>query len=429
MNRIFKLFFSVMVIISINGCASSIDVGRSQLEIPSVENQLNRVVGGIGVIRINNAIIGMPISSDAKWPEELAQDLSDANKKIIDDELNADPYIATHEITDSLQQDILGGFAFATPRVNPMLYKAMGKLVALYGPDSKKWPSFFELGSNFSHYDRFNGGKLPTKREIMNDGDSDVYDNTGEAVHGLLPVNYKKDLHSSKDRWDVAMLEVVELEAKKGDLETKVETGKDSAGKDLSDDAKTALEEKIKVLDAEVKAKKVSANEKESIYTTTLDEAVEALKDDIRLDGEQVNLAKNIILVSDTIQNGAVDAGVAFGIAVVNLAKGSMQNLRQEQASLLKGVTLIPAEKQKIYAKRIARLTKNTLYVLPAVGIGAYYAIKQSFIAEKYESVAGIILEADEARKEREKAIAEDKAAAEEKLKADKAAAAGSAKA
>lgn len=391
---------SVAVLVS--GCNTRALVGGggdaigSQLEIPSMENQLNRVMVGMSTIRVNNAIANMPISADAQWPQTLTEDLDSENKKKLERILEKDPYVATHEVTDMIQQDRLGGFAWATPKISTITYNAANKVRIIYGENDKNWPTMFDLSSDFETYDQFLDGKPKTIEAIS----GNVHENYSAAVIALMPVNYQKELETLRDEMQQSIQEVALAEAEKGKLDTQLESGKDAADQPLSEADRQSLNMRIETLDVELEQKKSVADEKETIYLTKLDEAVEVLKGDINLDENNIKLAKNIALVSGEIKAGALEAGLAFGVALTNLTiKGSIQNFPEEQATLVVGKALVPADKQTLYNERMERLAKNFVYALPAVGMGSYYAVKQSLLAGKYETVAETILDADEARK------------------------------
>lgn len=386
--------------ITLTGClnkGSLIDAGASQLEIPSVENQLNRVMVGMSTIRINNAIANMALSSDAQWPAMLDADMSDGERKTVESLLSRDPYVATHTLTDPLQEQHLGGFAWATPRISEITVNAANKVRILYGENQDHWPELFDISGDFSTFHQFVEGK-PKAIEALS---GNIYENYSAAVIALMPVNYQKDLEELHVEMTRAYEEVALAEAEKGKYENLLESGLDENGQSLSDSRREELKMLIETADVDVDAKKSTADERETIYLTKLDEAVEVLKSDINLDENNVNLAKNIALVSGAIKSGAMEAGTAFGVALTNLTiKGSLQNFPKEEASLIAGKVLVPANKQELIDKRIARLTTNMIYALPAVGIGSYYAVKQAFMAGKYESIAETILDADQAKKE-----------------------------
>ncbi|MCP5161683.1 MAG: hypothetical protein H7A00_08430 [Hahellaceae bacterium] len=378
------------------GCASIMDAGLSQAEVPTLENNLNRTVIGLGLVRAMNTMASMPISADATWPKQLSESITTENRQRIDQFLERDPFVATHDYTVQVQEQQLGGYAFATPKTSPILYHAMNKVNILYGDDVSHWPDFFALDSDFSSYGKFKDGQ-PKQVEALT---GNVYENIGVAVISLMPVNYQKDLDEYRRELNSALEDVGQLKAREGELKTYLETKKDNVGNPLDDASLAELSSEKAALEVQISEHERLAEEKQTIYLSQLDEAVEVLKADIRLDDEQILLAKNIALATDAIGTGAYEAGTAFTIALTNIGlKGCLQNFDKELQSLAIGKVLVPGDKQDLYNRRLERLTNNAIYVLPAIGIGSYYAIKQSLLAGKYESVAEVVLEADESRK------------------------------
>ncbi len=393
---------------------------QSVAEVPSLESQTNRIVVGMGLVRENTAIANMPLSADATWPEELTRDMTDENRIIIDEALARDPYVATHMYTDAYQKAVLGGVAFLpVPKVNNITYTALNRAIALYGPDPVNWPTFFELSTDLSTFHEFQNGNL--KRVEATTGNA--YPNVTEAVISLMPTNFQKDLRNSKQEMIDGYKEVAQAKSEKAALENTLEEqkGAGTEGSDikvLSEEEKLDITNKIAALETEIAAKETAADEKETIYLTQLDEAMEALKSDIELDDEQVKLAKNIILVSAAIKDGAIEAGIGFTTSVGIIAGHPViGNFTKELETLAVAKMYIPEPDQAIYDKRIARVGKNAIYALPALAIGSYYAIKQAVLAEKYETVAEIVVEADELRKAEAAALKEaEEAAAAEKV-------------
>jgi hypothetical protein len=52
---------------------------------------------------------------------------------------------------------------------------------------------------------------------------------------------------------------------------------------------------------------------------------------------------------------------------------------------------------------RAERITSNGMYLLPNIGVGAYYTIKQTGLAKKYQDVVGAYLDAAQAIEKAEK--------------------------
>ena len=187
----------------------------------------------------------------------------------------------------------------------------------------------------------------------------------------------------------------------------------------LSDKEIEDLKEQEDVLKEQLDAAESVMDEKQQIYFELLDQAAEALKSDINLDDEAyVNLAKNINLVSDEIDEGATEAYTTFGVASGQLlGNQAIVHFGKELETLALAKAAVPLNLQDKYNKRIERLTKNVLMIIPNMMMGTYYAHKQAQIAQKYKEFTDIIVEAYNAKKEQEEAA--KKAAEEEQKKAE----------
>jgi len=408
----------MIVTIMMSGCSAMKSSAESAMEVPSLENQANRIVVGMGMVRTNSVIGNMPISADATWPEELNDDLVfEDNKQIISDALDDDPYVATHEYTDLYQKTQLGGFTFlSAPRIGNLTYSALNRAIILYGPKEENWPTFFDIATDLSTFHKFKDGTLK-QVEATN---SNTYKNLDAALISLMPINYQKDLEESRLEMLDAFFAVAELKSLKGTYETQIETNENpiedengSLPEVLSEEEILDLRQKTLELDTTISEKEIEADEKEKIHTSLLEEATEVLKNDIDISEEQVALAKNIILASAAIKKGALEAGSAFAVTTTILATTDIvQDFQKELETLAIAKIHIPSDLQDTYDQRIVRLGKNGLYSLPAIAIGTYYAIKQAYLAEQYETIAEIIVEADALEKEmqRNKLIDEENA-------------------
>lgn len=390
------------VVVAASGCASI----QALLEVPSLENQVNRVVSGLDAVRTNEVIANMPVSSDAKWPAALAEERTEENERLAEQLLQKDPYIATHEYTDELQKEALGGLF--TPKVGELVYSNMNRFIVLYGIDEgssdsewpKHWPSAFSLGSNIAAYNEFENKGSPKRVDAIK---GNLYQGYADAVIALMPTNFQKDLKASKKEMDESLSNVLGLKAKIGELEVRLENDPDENGNSLSDSQRMSINDQIYSLTTEMEQKDVVYQEHEEIYFTQLNDAVEFLKSDINLADGQVELAKNISLVAEAIYAGAGDAGQAFGSALLNIStRKVIEKLPLELQSLNEAKRYVPRNKVKLFDKRYTLLAENGLYALPAIAMGSYYAAKQAYRAGKYADIAEVILEADQARKEAE---------------------------
>lgn len=409
----------VMVSIVMSGCSMLQSGAESLAEPPTLENQANRIVVGMGLIRTNTVIANMPISADATWPEELNDEATLAkNMQIISDALEDDPYVATHQYTDLWQKSQLGGYAFLNnPKIGSLTYNALNRAVVLYGEDEANWPTFFDIETDLATFHKFKDGKVKEVEATT----CDVYPNISDAIIALMPVNYQKDLHGSKEEMIKAFFEVADVKAQIGKNETRIDTNDEPVEDEngnvqaiLSEQEILDLKQENLSLETTLSELEIVADEKELIYTTLLDEATKALESDIQLNEGQVKLAKNIVLASGAIKQGALDAGGAFALTTGILASTNIvQDFPKELVTLAAGRGSIPSDKLDLYDQRVARITKNALYSIPAIAIGTYYAFKQAFLAERYETIAEIIVEADALQREADQAELERLAAAE----------------
>jgi hypothetical protein len=444
-----------------SGCSALQETLASQMEVPTLENQANRVAIGMTIVRENNILaFKMPISADAQWPALVSADINDTQKMFIQKALQDEPYYATMHYTKMIQRNMLGSGALmnqfgdagnlvamvADQSVSPLTYRALNKLDILFAnpklkafdsyPSEEKylqarmknWPNIFNFDSSLDNFLEFKDGKLRLVEAVS----GDAYPTIGDAVISLAPTNMKKDLTSAQTEMLEAFVDVAVVTAKKGELETKLKTDvaqqenkeKNPEYVALSAQEKLDIEQEIATVEAEIKVAEATAEEKEKIYFQLLDEAVVALESEINVDDEAyVNLAKNLNIVANEIQISATEAYTAFGMAASNiLANNIVLQFPKELESLAIAKVSVPMNLQDKYNQRIERLVKNAVYLLPNVFIGTYYANKQATLAEKYESVTNIILLAYETKKEQDAAAA--KAAEEEAAAAAQASAA-----
>jgi len=388
---------------------------QSQMEVPTLENQANRVAIGMTIVRENNIMaFKMPISSDATWPSLVAADINKSEDKFIIDSLMAEPYFSTVHYTENIQREMLGSSAsmgmlgdyanitsaVLNQTVKPLTKRAVQKIIILYGRNKANWPNIFNFDGSLDNFLEFKDGKIKDIEALS----GDVYATIGEAVISLTPVNMQKDLTIARADMLDGFAEVASVKSQKGELESELKA--DS----VTTQEKLNLEKKIALIDAKISQAESIANEKEAIYFQLLDQAAVALESDINIDDKNyVNLAKNINIVSNEIQVGATQAYISFGLAASNIASSNiLLNFPKELESLAIGKVYIPANLQSKYNERVMRLVKNAVYLLPNMLIGTYYADKQSRLAKKYENVTNIILLAYKTKIQQEAAAKED---------------------
>ncbi|WP_345993041.1 hypothetical protein [Sulfurimonas sp. HSL-1716] len=419
------------LLVNMTGCSAIKESLASQVEVPTLEKQVNRVAIGMTIVRENNVMSNlMEISGDAVWPRLIAADLNATEQKYLAAVLKKDPYYMTVRYSEPIQRKMLGcsagmkqlndmtGFdisaiagAVADP-ISPLTYRAVQKLEILYGKNRANWPDPFEFDPAAENFLSFKNAKL----KLVEASTTDAYKTLDEALIALTPTNYQKDLTQAKDEMLKAQKNVASLKGQEGSLKTVLNQdqekrstpAKNPGYTPLSEQDKKNINDQLNDLAAQITQAEADADEKQKIYFTLLDDASTALKSDIKLDKEQVKLARNVNIVSKEIENGADEAYSAFGVALANVGtQPILQNFPTELVSLARAAARFPrfAEQFKI---RIERLTKNALYFLPNMGMGSYYAHKQAAVAAKYEEITNIIVEAADAKAEADKASVQD---------------------
>ena len=435
MNKkiLLKLLLISVSTFVISGCSALKEGLASQMEVPTLENQANRVAVGMTIVRENNIMaFKMPISADAKWPTLVSSEINDADRKFVETALMGEPYFSTAHYTKALQRKMLGSGALMSQfgdmgaltamvldkTVTPLTYRAVKKLKIFYGDDKKNWPNVFNYDSSLDNFLDFKDGNF----QDIDSPTGDVYETIGEAVIALAPVNLQKDLTEARIEMLDGYADVASIKALKGQLETqlKADMAETSAAQKknkhydgLSVQEKQNIRQELDSTESQIKEAESLANEKELIYFQLLDEFIVSLESDINVDDENyVKLARNINIVSNEIQVGATEAYTSFGLALSNIAANNIVlNFPTELESLAIAKMYVPMNLQANYNERVGRLVKNAIYLLPNIFIGTYYAHKQSNLAEKYESLTEIILLAAEIKAEQE---AEAKEAQEE---------------
>jgi len=410
MNKIvLKVVGVIFVLFSINGCSTLSESLSSQMEVPTLENQANRVAIGMTIVRENNIMAyKMPISADAAWPSMVATEVDDGMKGFINEALMDDPYFATQHYSKHIQRKMLGSnqnlnslgqYANITAMVleqsvSPLAYRAFQKITIFYGRDKKNWPDIFNYDNSLKNFLDFKDGKF----QEIDSPSGDVYSSIGEALISLAPINLQKDLDMARGEMLDAYEDVASYKSEIGVIETQLKKKKnDSKRYELQQEL-----ENLKVKSAEAES---IADEKENVYFTLLDGASVAIESDINLDDKNyVKLARNINIVAKEIYTGSTEAYTSFSLALTNLASNNiLENFPTELKSLAIAKAFVPLNLQSKYNQRVVRLAKNALYLLPNIFMGTYYASKQLLVARKYEKFTDIILVAYETKQEQEK--------------------------
>lgn len=431
---VISITLTVTSLFMMSGCSALQEGFASQMEIPTLENQANRVAVGMTIVRENNIMaFKLPISADAKWPAMVSAEISEQDKKFMTNVLMDDAYFATVHYTKPVQRKMLGSSSSMSSlgkygnlasqildqTVSHLTYRAIKKIdifyknpdlkpKSSYGSDEryyravrKNWPNVYEYDTSLDSFLDFKSG-------IMQEIDSptgDVFDTIGAGVISLTPVSLQKDLEEARMDMLEGYENVIDITSQKGQLETDLKSDK------ISKAEKMSKSEELDSIEAELKEVESLADEKEAIYFNLLDQAVVALESDLNLEEENyVNLAKNINMVSNEIQSSSTEAYAAFSLAIANIASSNiLGKFPKELQSLAVAKAYVPSYLQDKYNIRMKRLAANALYLLPNALIGTYYANKQSMLAEKYATITNTIVIAAETKSEQNKAQKENK--------------------
>ena len=381
-----------------SACAGMGEMAGAALETKTLERQANRASVGLAIIRQNDIMMNkIGISSDALWPYEIGKDVSESDKNYIDSILYKDPFFATKIYTNAYQRQQLGGYIDSG--VSSLTYRAFKNMMVIFGEDPSNWPNALISKKGFSNFLAFDKGEIKPIEAI----NGTLYKTVGEAIISLMPENFQKDLEPLREAMQEAIDDVEELQAKQGNLKADIQADENiKSGKDLTSerDSLSQLEistmnQDIATLDIRIEKKEKVAEEKREIYFTKLDLAVEALKNDIRLTPENIKLAKAIYQAMDNIENGSLQAGVMFSTALTFTVGTAFANFSKELSTLALSSFRIPFNLKKLYAKRVARVLHNSLFLIPNISMGSYYAVVQSSLAGKYKKIAAIIVEAN----------------------------------
>lgn len=426
MKRIIKNSLNLLAITAVafgvSGCTALQETMASQMEVPTLEKQANRVALGMTIVRQNNIMaFKMPISADSQWPSLVAADITNEQKQSIKAKLMSDPYFSTYKYTDSIQRKALGSGALMSmlgdtgnsvasaldTAMSPMTYRAVQKIEIFYGEDTANWPNVFDFDDTLENFLDFKGAEL----KAIESPTGDVYNTLDEAMIALTPLNLQKDLNLARVEMLESFQNTADVSKEKGNLETtlkadEIKSKNNIAGYvPMTEEEKLKLKKEIDILGTRVKEAESLANEKELIYFELIDQAVVALESEINLDDENyIKLAQNLHTASDQIQVGAVEAGTSFGLALTNiLANNIVLNFPTEIQTLVQASRQIPENLMPGYIKRQERLLKNSIYLLPNMAIGSYYASKQASVAGKYKNVTEVIISAHDTKVAQEK--------------------------
>ncbi len=350
-------------------------------EKANMEKQVNRTATATAILKASNLMLyKLPISSDAKWVDEISQDISPQREKEIAKKLVNDPFFATVQLTDVISGSPLTIFQNLTP-AETYLYETLEKLYVTY-------PDIYTLSTSLEELQNFKGGKQRGVAAMK----ANKFKNIEEAVISLVPVNLQKDLKKS----------IFDLKKSNESVAKKKEN---IAVLSKDDKAKKENGEKIAVAEAELKELEKNADEKENIMDEFWKKSIAEL--DTNINDEKMKLVKKIKTVLSVVDDGAILAGCTYTTA---LAKGytSLGGFENEMKVLGAVTVVAPGKMKGLMQKRVQRLSKNTLLAIPNIAIGTYMIVRQQMFASKFSDVINKLVKADE---ENQKAKDEQKQA------------------
>lgn len=385
--------------IGVSGCASMSGMVTSQLEPPSVEKQLNRISTGVNIVRTNYDIMyNMTVSADAEWVDIIASGPSDDDRKEIEKSLSNDPFYATVEYTDMLAgqgvaMKMLSDAASGGSHISPLDINLFHRLDTLY----TERPDIYAMPESIDEYKEFKRVKLKRVEALS----SNPYKNVEHAVIALTPSSMQNDLTTAKAEWDTKIEAVLSLKQETGELESFIEDDKNENSTEIA-----TKKEQLEVKETELKEAEELADAQEESYFKLLDNAVVAIESEFNSDS--VPLALKLEKLLNIIDTGSLEAGTLFTIALTKMTVGGViGNLKNELAILeqAKHQTCCRTGKNNGFIdQRVKRLGVNALNSLPNLFVGAYFAVKQSALAGKYQDVVKAVLDAHKAQLDSNKA-------------------------
>lgn len=339
------------------------------MEKANMEKQVNRAATATAILKASNLMLyKLPISSDAKWVDDISQEISPQREKAIENKLTNDPFFATVQLTDVISGSPLTILQKMTP-AESYLYETLEKLYDGY-------PEIYTLSTSLDELQNFKGGKQKSVQAMK----GNKFNNIEDAVISLVPVNLQKDLRKSI----TDLKKSNEIVAKK----------KESIGVLSKDDnAKKVNADKITVAESELKELEKSVEEKEKIMDTLWEKSIAEL--DTNINDEKMKLVKKIKAVLSVVDDGAILAGCTYTTA---LAKGytSLDGFEKEMKILGAVTVAAPGKMKGLMQERVKRLSKNALIAIPNIAVGTYMIVKQQMFASKFSDVINKLAKADE---------------------------------
>ncbi|QSZ41382.1 hypothetical protein GJV85_04430 [Sulfurimonas aquatica] len=372
----------------------SSESSSAAIEDPSFEKQIVRINVGINLIRINTDILEtMPVSADTTWVDEIISPMDYNAVNNLEDVKN-DVYYSTVNITNLIQGKYLN------IRMSPLEARLYWEASILYknarnnNPDYKL-PSMNQFPdiTDTKSYTSFNEDE---KVAIINveATSSNLYNNVEAAVISLLPEDLQESVSSAKAEYDVSK---EELDVAKSNIENIKAWLDDDANSDS--DERAEKEEELEVSKAFEDEKSLAFDEKQSIYFELLASGAEAIESNF--DESKVPLAQKLEHLLDAVDNNAIGALSMFAAAFTGMGRGyGVIDDEVKAMAIAQGLTTLIGNQKEFIIQRATRMGIGTLFAIPNIGIGSYYASAQLNKIGKYQDVVNAVLEAAEVAEE-----------------------------
>jgi len=360
------------------------------IENPNFEGQLVRINTGINLIRLNTDILeNMPVSVDSTWVDAVVGDIDFKVIRALPAVKN-DAYYSTVAFTNRLL-----GRGLGVP-LSPLGARSFHQANAIYVsiPNMNIFPNL----SDSKTFVTFEDAKLI---DVEAKG-GNLYKSVEEATISLLPEDMIESALSAKTDY----IEAREVLKKANDKVGEIEIWLDDDKNDNSSETKT-YEANLELAEAEVDAAKEVLDTKEEIYFKILEDGAIAIE--TNYDERKLPLAKKLEKLLDSVDNNAIGAVSMFTSALAGLTRG-LGEVENELMAINHAIinnTNINSQAYKALQKRKTRMAQGALMAIPNIGIGTYYAFKQSSLAGEYQQIVDKVIEAGEIAVEAKEAAAE----------------------
>ena len=382
--KFWNSLFAIFLIVNLQAGQGFLEGSKESLssltEEPNFENQINRIIYGIDFIRINSDLLNrMPISEDAVWIDKITQERKLKNIP----ELKYDPFFYTNGFT---------AMVLKTKPIEPSdivknLYFQV-KILYLKIPNMYQMPSFTDIKS----YIEFKNSKLNRQVKAIH---GNLFNTLEEAVISLTSDQKQEEIIEAKSEYQDVFDEVAKLKIKIEKLETWLD---DDVNQNNS--KKNSKKAELEVAQKELEQKEQELETKEEIFFKLLDDSAKDLENNVDL--SKAKLAEKTQKVLELIKNNAILASSLFGAATTGLIRGRGR-IADEFSAISQAKTIVKLsanswqEKQKLIKmleNREERLKNGSMYAMPILGVGSFYAIKQISLVNKYLKITEVITKA-----------------------------------